>query len=65
MDPDRVEEMILEYRAYNIANHDLMVKEFAGVVETLQILKEKGYKLGIVTTKRHDVALKGITLNEA
>ncbi|MDR7079989.1 pyrophosphatase PpaX [Neobacillus niacini] len=62
MDPDRVEEMVLEYRAYNIANHDLMVKEFAGVVETLQILKEKGYKLGIVTTKRHDVALKGIHL---
>ena len=52
MDPERVEEMVLEYRKYNIANHDLMVKEFAGVFETLQILKEKGYKLGIVTTKR-------------
>ncbi|MEH7179478.1 pyrophosphatase PpaX [Neobacillus vireti] len=62
MDPERVEEMVLEYRAYNIANHDVMVKEFAGVVETLEILKEKGYKLGIVTTKRHDVALKGIHL---
>jgi pyrophosphatase PpaX len=62
MDPDRVEEMILEYRTFNIANHDAMVKEFAGVIETLQILKEKGYKLGIVTTKKHDVALKGVNL---
>ncbi len=62
MDPGRVEEMILEYRTFNIANHDAMVKEFAGVIETLQILKEKGYKLGIVTTKKHDVALKGVNL---
>ena len=36
MDPERVEEMVLEYRAYNIENHDLMVKEFAGVIETLK-----------------------------
>jgi pyrophosphatase PpaX len=62
MDPDRVEEMILEYRTFNIANHDAMVKEFTGVIETLQVLKEKGYKLGIVTTKKHDVALKGVNL---
>ena len=31
VDPDRVEEMILEYRAFNIANHDELVKEFTGV----------------------------------
>jgi pyrophosphatase PpaX len=62
MDPGRVEDMILEYRTFNLANHDAMVKEFVGVIETLQVLKEKGYKLGIVTTKRHDVALKGVNL---
>jgi pyrophosphatase PpaX len=62
--PDRVEEMILEYRAYNLANHDLLVKEFAGVKETIQTLKEKGYKLGIVTTKLHDTVLKGLRLME-
>jgi len=64
MDPDRVEEMVSEYRAFNIANHDELVKEFVGVKETVQTLKDRGYKLGIVTTKRHDVTLKGLRLME-
>ncbi|PAE44419.1 pyrophosphatase PpaX [Bacillus sp. 7884-1] len=62
MDPDRVEEMVLEYRTYNIANHDALVKEFVGVMETIETLKKKGYKLAIVTTKREDVAFKGLRL---
>ncbi|WP_066258789.1 pyrophosphatase PpaX [Neobacillus drentensis] len=62
INPDLVEEMVLEYRAFNIANHDELVTEFAGVFETVQSLKDKGYKLGIVTTKRHDVTLKGLRL---
>lgn len=61
-DPDRVEEMVKVYRTFNIANHDLLVKEFESVFETIQTLYEKGYKLAIVTTKRHDVALKGLRL---
>jgi pyrophosphatase PpaX len=62
MDPDRVEEMVLEYRTYNLANHDALVKEFVGVMETIDTLKKKGYKLAIVTTKREDVAFKGLRL---
>jgi len=62
LDPDRVDEMILEYRTYNLANHDLLVKEFVGVKDTVHTLKERGYKLGIVTTKLHDVVLKGLRL---
>jgi pyrophosphatase PpaX len=62
MDPDRVEEMVLDYRTYNLANHDRLVKEFVGVLETIETLKEKGYKLAIVTTKREDVAFKGLRL---
>ncbi|MGX1402070.1 pyrophosphatase PpaX [Bradyrhizobium japonicum] len=62
IDPDRVEEMIVEYRDFNISNHDALVKEFPGVYETLEKLHEKGFKLGIVTTKRLDVAMKGVQL---
>ena len=62
MDPDRVEEMVVEYRTYNLENHDALVKEFVGVMETIETLKEKGYKLAIVTTKREDVAFKGLRL---
>jgi pyrophosphatase PpaX len=62
MDPERVEEMVLDYRTYNLANHDILVKEFVGVMETIETLKKKGYKLAIVTTKREDVAFKGLRL---
>src|SRR3954447_15635489 len=40
IDPDLVEELILEYRTFNIANHDKLVREFVGVFETVQTLKE-------------------------
>jgi pyrophosphatase PpaX len=62
MDPEKVEEMVLDYRTFNLANHDALVKEFEGVIETVETLKSKGYKLAIVTTKREDVALKGMRL---
>ncbi|NRD76506.1 pyrophosphatase PpaX [Bacillus sp. BRMEA1] len=62
VDPDRIEELVMEYRSFNIANHDALVREFPGVLETIKILHEKGYKLGVVTTKRYDVAMKGLRL---
>lgn len=64
MNPDQVEEMIKTYRAFNISNHDLLVKEFEGVKETVIALKEKGYKIGIVTSKMSDVVMKGLKLTE-
>jgi len=62
IDPDRVEELVEEYRTYNIAKHDELVKDFPGVLETVRTLKERGYKLAIVTTKRLDVTQKGLRL---
>lgn len=62
VDPDRVEELVLEYRTFNLANHDALVKEFPGVLETIKKLSESGYKLGVVTTKRGDTAMKGLRL---
>ncbi|WP_423799582.1 pyrophosphatase PpaX [Neobacillus sp. SAB-20_R2A] len=64
VDPEQVDDMIAEYRAFNVANHDSFVKEFPGVFETIQALKEKGYKLAIVTTKRLDVAMMGLRLTK-
>lgn len=61
---DWAEDMAKTYREFNISNHDLFVKEFDGVYETVRILKENGFKLGIVTTKRLDVALKGVKLTK-
>jgi pyrophosphatase PpaX len=64
VDAEQVDDMIATYRAFNISNHDLLVKEFNGVYETVRTLKENGYKLGIVTTKMHDVVLKGLRLTK-
>jgi pyrophosphatase PpaX len=62
MDSENVEEMIVTYRKFNVENHDALVKEFPNVLEAVQALKEGGYKIGIVTTKMHDVVMKGLKL---
>jgi pyrophosphatase PpaX len=64
MDPEKTEEMIKTYRAFNMSNHDLLVKEFEGVYETVKTLKEKGFKLGIVTTKMLNVVKMGLQLSK-
>ncbi|MDQ0220016.1 pyrophosphatase PpaX [Peribacillus cavernae] len=64
IDQERVEEMIARYREHNIQNHDAMVTEYEGVYETIRALCEEGYKLGIVTTKKRDVVLKGLHLSK-
>lgn len=56
INPERVDEMIETYRAFNHAHHDALVKEYETVYDTVQTLHEQGFKLGIVTTKiRHTV----------
>ncbi|MFC3886578.1 pyrophosphatase PpaX [Bacillus songklensis] len=64
IDKERVQELIDTYREYNISHHDLLVKEFEGVFETVQWLKEQGYKLGIVTTKMSNVVMMGLKLTK-
>jgi pyrophosphatase PpaX len=64
MDETKIEEMVQVYRDFNLSRHDDLVKEFNGVHETISILKEKGFKLGIVTTKRLDVVKKGLELTK-
>ena len=59
---EELENMITAYRAYNAEHHDEMCAPFEGVVELLQSLKDKGIKLGIVTSKRKVVAERGMKL---
>lgn len=62
INPEKVDEMIATYRAFNIHNHDLLVKEFDGVYETVRKLKASGVKIGIVTTKVLKVVEMGLKL---
>jgi pyrophosphatase PpaX len=64
MENANVDEMIKTYRKYNITHHDSFVTEFPTVIETVKVLKEKGYKVGIVTTKISDVVMKGLKLTK-
>lgn len=64
IDRDRADEMVHMYRTFNKENHDVLVKEFSGVYETVRTLKESGFKLGIVTTKMLDVVEKGLRLTK-
>ncbi|WP_085991371.1 pyrophosphatase PpaX [Oceanobacillus senegalensis] len=60
IDPDRVDEMIEVYRKHNLSEHDNYVKVFPNVKETLDILKERGFKIGIVTTKMTESVNRGL-----
>ncbi|MEI4770440.1 pyrophosphatase PpaX [Psychrobacillus sp. FJAT-51614] len=62
IDPNLTEALIEAYRSWNIQMHDQMAIPFDGVVDTLYKLKEEGYKLAIVSTKRRVMIDRGIKL---
>jgi pyrophosphatase PpaX len=60
--PDKVEELITTYREFNIAHHDDLTKNFAGMAETLQELHNAAMPMAIVTSKSSETALRGLKL---
>ncbi|MEG0591686.1 MAG: pyrophosphatase PpaX [Coprobacillus sp.] len=56
------EELIDCYREYNHAHHEDFVTIYPSVIETLQVLKDKGYPLAVVTTKQTQAAFIGLDL---
>lgn len=52
--------LIDEYKAFNEENHDRLIRGFDNTTEGLILLKKSGVKLGIVTSKRLRMLLKGI-----
>src|SRR5206468_2682641 len=59
-DPAEIEAMVATYRAYNLANHDDLVRPYAGVVEAVLALRDRGKSLGLVTSKMRSGALRGL-----
>lgn len=57
---DTTENLVKCYRAYNEREHDLLIEEFPTVKETLDKMKEKGYKLAIVTSKNRKMATRSL-----
>lgn len=64
INPEKTEEMVKVYRKFNHEQHDVLVTEYETVFETVQALKEHGFKLGIVTTKIRDTVNMGLKLTK-
>jgi pyrophosphatase PpaX len=47
-----VDELITAYRSFNECWHDEMIEAVAGMAETLPALRARGWRLGIVTSKK-------------
>lgn len=62
--PHQTEELIDAYRELNQELHDDLVKEYDGVRETIRILKARGLKMAIVSTKRLSVIKRGLAIME-
>ncbi|MBT2290476.1 pyrophosphatase PpaX [Paenibacillus albidus] len=50
------------YRAYSYEHHDRLVRPFPHVNETMEELKRRGFKLGIVTTKIRPTTIKALEM---
>ena len=63
-DKDEIEAMVQTYRTYNLTHHDALVKPYDGVVDEIRRLKAARKRLGLVTSKLRDGALRGLRVSE-
>ncbi len=61
--PERAEELADVYRVYNVANHDRLLRQFEGMHQALEQLSKAGVRLGVVTSKKLDTAMRGLKVS--
>lgn len=61
-DKEEIERMVQTYRTYNLTHHDALVKPYEGVVDEIRRMKDAGKQLGVVTSKLHDGAMRGLRI---
>ena len=61
-DPELHDQLCRTYREHNHRIHDSMVSAFPGMAQTLRSLRDAGFKLGVVTAKRHELAWHGLEI---
>ncbi len=59
-DPEQAEAMLATYLERNAAMHDRMLRSFPGMRDYVAGLVGRGFRLGIVTSKRRVGALRGL-----
>jgi pyrophosphatase PpaX len=60
--PEELEALAATYRAYNIANHDRMVRAYPGIVRLVQEIRAAGFRTGVVTSKNQEGCRRGLRL---
>lgn len=58
--PEHAEELLAVYRRHNDRVHDALIREYPGVDSALQQLSAAGYRMGVVTSKLHRGAQRGL-----
>lgn len=58
--PENPDGFVATYREFNSKYHDEMIKVYPGIIEMVRVLKEKGLKLAIVSSKRRDFVIRGL-----
>jgi pyrophosphatase PpaX len=61
-DPAEIERMTATYREWNLTHHDAMVRAFPGAVEAVRALRDRGIRLGIVTSKNRGGVERGLAV---
>jgi pyrophosphatase PpaX len=59
---DELESALQTYLAFNLQRHDEGVRQMAGVAALVGRLSDGGLRLGVVTSKMRDTALRGLSL---
>lgn len=62
VDPDNSEELIVHFKEFNEAMHDELAEEYDRVEEAVKALKDRGIKLGVVTSKRRIMTERSLKL---
>jgi pyrophosphatase PpaX len=56
--PAQLEQMFRTYIAHNEANHRRLIRTFPGMADTVRRLRSAGYRLGVVTSKIREHAIR-------
>ena len=62
LDDDDVDRLLSEYRSFNLANHDAMIRRFPGARRAVAELKARGYLIGVVSSKGRELGRRGLQL---
>ena len=57
-----LEEAVDFYREHNYSHHDALIRPFPYVEDGIKALKNAGFKLAVVTSKKHFLAERGLNM---